>query len=102
MRNHIATSLCNLGISLLFIWLSAVPRAFREALEYRGYDAMTAFLSLPKTTSPIVLIDVNDQALETFGPWPWSRTRIADLRVIRRRFVCSGDRDSYRREYFLF
>jgi eukaryotic-like serine/threonine-protein kinase len=77
MRSKLAASLCNLGISLLFIWLTVTPNGFRESLEYRGYDAMSSFLPVPETTSPLVLVDINDQALETFGPWPWPRTRIA-------------------------
>ncbi|MFH0726306.1 MAG: serine/threonine-protein kinase [Pseudomonadota bacterium] len=78
MRNKLAAALCNLGISLFFLWLTVVPSPFRDSLEYRGYDAMTALSPLPEMAGPIVLVDINDQALETLGPWPWPRTRIAE------------------------
>jgi serine/threonine-protein kinase len=78
MRNKPVAAICNLGISLFFIWLTVVPSSFRESIEYRGYDAMTALLPQSETTRSIVLVDINDQAMETLGPWPWSRARIAE------------------------
>lgn len=78
MRNKHVATFCNLGISLVFIWLMVTPSTYRESLEYLGYDAMTAFVDSPETISPIVLVDIDDQALEAFGDWPWPRTRIAE------------------------
>ncbi|MDX9785402.1 MAG: serine/threonine-protein kinase [Desulfobacterales bacterium] len=78
MRKQHFASLCNLGLALLFIWLTVSSNPLREWIEFTGYDAMMALPVSPQPSSPIVLIDIDDKALETLGPWPWPRTRLAE------------------------
>ena len=78
MRKQLIASLCNLGLALLFVWLTVSSSQLREWLEFKGYDAMTALPVSSQPAVPIILVDIDDQALETLGPWPWPRTRLAE------------------------
>lgn len=77
LKKH-AVTIWNLGIALLFIWLAVTPGALKDHMEYWGYDMMMGLGASPDTPGPIVLVDVDDRSLETLGPWPWPRSRMAE------------------------
>jgi adenylate cyclase len=58
----------------LAIWL-ALP-GMREALRERSADLLLP--PLP-ATDDIVVVDIDREALDRFGPWPWPRARLAAL-----------------------
>jgi eukaryotic-like serine/threonine-protein kinase len=79
MRKQFIISICNLGIALLFIWLCVLPNRFRQSAEWWGYDTMMRLpWRAPASSCPIVLVDIDNTALENFGPWPWPRSRLAE------------------------
>ena len=73
-RYLIAISVCLLVIAMEF---------FRPAFDRRLDDSFRdAFLRLTASSQPeerLVIVDINDEAIRTVGPWPWSRGQIADL-----------------------
>ncbi len=72
-------SICNLGIALVFICLCVLPNRFANDVEWWGYDVMQRLPSSgPAPASPIVLVDIDDKALASLGPWPWPRSRLAE------------------------
>lgn len=77
LKKH-AVNFWNLAIALLFIWLAVTPSAFKDHMEYWGYDMMMSLGESPDTPGPIALVDVDDRSLETLGTWPWPRSRIAE------------------------
>lgn len=78
MRRHLLASLCNLGLAFLFLGLTVFSSPLRDWIEYKSYDAIMSLPISQPPAAPIVLVDIDDQALETFGPWPWPRTRLAE------------------------
>lgn len=43
------------------------------------FDRMLIWSPRPATTSPVIVIDIGRDALAAIGPWPWPRSRLADL-----------------------
>jgi serine/threonine-protein kinase len=66
-----------LGITLLFIALVFVRIAFLDALDLRVYDFMMGLRSAPDSNSDIVMVDIDDDAIEKLGRWPWPRSLLA-------------------------
>ena len=73
-RYLIAISVCLLVIAMEFL-----RPAFDRRLDESFRDT---FLRLTASSQPedrLVIVDINDEAIRTVGPWPWSRGQIADL-----------------------
>lgn len=49
-----------------------------EKFEHKFYDILLGFKKAPAEREEILLVDVDDVALEMMGTWPWSRDKIAD------------------------
>lgn len=49
-----------------------------EKFEHKFYDILLGFKKTPAEREEILLVDVDDVALEMMGTWPWSRDKIAD------------------------
>lgn len=49
-----------------------------EKFEHKFYDILLGFKKAPVEREEILLVDVDDVALEMMGTWPWSRDKIAD------------------------
>ncbi len=49
-----------------------------EKFEYKFYDILLGFKKTPAEREEVLLVDVDDVALEMMGTWPWSRDKIAD------------------------
>jgi adenylate cyclase len=72
----VAAALVALGITL---W----PAASRQAMHERVIDALLAVAAPlhpgPPPAARIVIVDIDARSLAAYGPWPWPRSRIADL-----------------------
>src|SRR3990167_2938954 len=77
-----------LGMVLLMcaVWLYVFPgkfmNAFIERLDHLGYDLQlrTHVLTQNMTpTSPVAIVDIDDQSLKKIGRWPWTRSTLAQL-----------------------
>jgi serine phosphatase RsbU (regulator of sigma subunit)/CHASE2 domain-containing sensor protein len=59
----------------LFIVFSPAAQALRHAV----FDSYQRFFPLERTTSPVVIVAIDEEALRRYGQWPWPRTRVAEL-----------------------
>ena len=72
-----------MGLVLLAVLLAAwalSPGNARLALRERALDRLLPLLPRPAAGGPgVVIVDIDRAALARFGPWPWPRTRMAEL-----------------------
>lgn len=59
------------------VLLTLLPLA-REA-QVRLTDTLFWIAPSPSTRAPVVIVTIDEQSLERYGRWPWSRTRLAEL-----------------------
>src|SRR5688572_12071760 len=50
-----------------------------EELRLRSFDFYQVLKPREVTFRPVVIVDIDQPSLETFGQWPWPRTLVADL-----------------------
>src|SRR6185437_11252806 len=71
----------NAGLSLVLFFLvlafSAIP-GIRES-QVRLSDSYFHLAPAPRQRSPVVVVLIDDQSLQKYGRWPWSRTLLARL-----------------------
>lgn len=48
-------------------------------LRNQGFDLLQRMSPRPNVNAPVVIVDIDENSLETYGQWPWPRTRIAQL-----------------------
>ena len=66
-------------VVLLGIW-SLAPASVRGVLRERAFDMLLPSLPRPATAGPgVVIADIDRAALTRFGPWPWPRSRLAQV-----------------------
>jgi adenylate cyclase len=66
-------------IVLLGAWTLS-PGHVRDALRERALDRLLPLLPQPTAGDPgVVIVDIDRAALARFGPWPWPRSRMAEL-----------------------
>ena len=65
-------------ITLFFIGLFVYRPAFVTFLDQKLYDVMHLSLKDRGTPQPII-VDIDNQSLESFGQWPWPRDLMARL-----------------------
>jgi adenylate cyclase len=67
---------------LLILMLLALrywdPRPIEE-LRLRAFDFYQVLHPRPVTARPVVIVDIDEKSLATYGQWPWPRPLIADL-----------------------
>jgi len=71
-----------LFLTLFFICFFLYRPAFVTFLDQKLYDVMHLSLTDRGTTPQPVIVDINDQSLEAYGQWPWSRDLLARLCTI--------------------
>jgi len=66
-----------LGIMMLVLvaWFVRLP--FMEILELKYYDFMMGLRGEPADDGSIVMVDIDEEAIEKLGRWPWPRALIA-------------------------
>src|SRR5512146_743202 len=71
----------NAGLSLVLFFLvlalSAIP-GIRDSQE-RLTDSYFRLAPVPQQQSPVVVVLIDDQSLQKYGRWPWSRALLARL-----------------------
>ncbi len=61
----------------VFVSLFYIFGAF-EKFEYKFYDILLSLKKAPKECNELLLVDIDDLALDQMGSWPWTRDKIAD------------------------
>jgi serine phosphatase RsbU (regulator of sigma subunit)/CHASE2 domain-containing sensor protein len=59
----------------LFIVITPQAGMLRNAV----FDAYQRFFPLERTTAPVAIVVIDEDALLRYGQWPWPRTRMAEL-----------------------
>lgn len=72
-----ALALMAVVVGLLVATVSGTPAV--NSLRERLFDSISALGGAEARQSWPVLVDIDRAALETLGPWPWSRDRLASL-----------------------
>ena len=71
----------NVGLSLVLFFLvlalSAIP-GIRDS-QVRLTDSYFRLAPAPRQRSPVIVVLIDDQSLQKYGRWPWSRTLLARL-----------------------
>lgn len=80
----------NLDVLILVV-VTAIGLVFSifhvfDSIDYRYYDAMLGGADEIRSDSNIVLIDIDDESLNEFGSWPWTRDILADILIRMREF----------------
>ena len=63
----------------LLIFIRAWDPLPVESLRHRQFDLFQNIEPRAKAELPIVIVDVDEESLATFGQWPWPRTLLAGL-----------------------
>jgi len=66
-----------LSITILFLILGFFRVGFFDTVELTLYDVMMRLRSEPESASPVVIVDIDDDAIEKLGRWPWPRSLVA-------------------------
>ncbi len=61
----------------LFVALAPAARPLRNVV----FDGYQRLLPLERTTEPVAIVLIDEEALLHYGQWPWPRTRVAELVV---------------------
>ncbi|HEX3322997.1 MAG TPA: CHASE2 domain-containing protein [Terriglobales bacterium] len=64
-------------LSIVVALLTLLP--FVREAQVRLTDTLFWIAPSPSTRAPIVIVTIDEQSLERYGRWPWSRTRVAEL-----------------------
>ena len=67
-----------LAITLLFLLLSLVRIDFIDALDLKVYDLLMRLRMTSSPSADIVIVDIDDEAIEKLGRWPWPRSLLAE------------------------
>lgn len=52
-----------------------------QKFEYKFYDILLSFKKAPEERQEILLVDIDDLALDQMGSWPWTRDKLADALI---------------------
>lgn len=64
--------------SLILQWTPSGPGAF-SGLENLVRDPIHELLASSEPETRLVVVDIDEASIAAIGPWPWSRSRVADL-----------------------
>jgi adenylate cyclase len=83
LRNHRASSRWALvgaiaAICVAMQWFSAGSQ-ITAALDHLVRDRLHLMLASPETENRLTVVDIDESSISSVGPWPWPRSRIADL-----------------------
>jgi serine/threonine-protein kinase len=66
-----------LSLTVVFLALGVVRIGFLDALDLKIYDVMMNLRGDPDSSSDIVMVDIDEDAVEKLGRWPWPRSILA-------------------------
>lgn len=55
-----------------------------QKFDYRIYDILLSLKKAPAERQELLLVDIDDMALNEMGEWPWTRDKIADVLITMR------------------
>ena len=67
-----------LGVTLLFLLLGLIRVDFIDTLDLKVYDLLMTLRTDPNPSNEIAIVDIDDDAIERLGRWPWPRSLLAD------------------------
>ena len=65
-------------VSLALLFLSLPPLSLLGGLDRALYDVLLGMKPSPPVSERLILLDVDDTAIENVGSWPWPRNLMAD------------------------
>jgi adenylate cyclase len=72
-----------IAVGFLAATVAVWPAPWREAIHQRIVDTLLTAAALlhPRTSAEhrLVLVLIDERSLSTYGPWPWPRSRLAEL-----------------------
>lgn len=67
-------------VSLIVIFAAAsVGNTFFDRLSSLVFDEYQRLKPRPSTDTPVLIVDIDEEALGSIGQWPWPRSRMAEL-----------------------
>jgi adenylate cyclase len=76
-------SFVGLIIALSFAYYAMLTPIQERIIDWKAYDFYTRYYPQTESNHSIVIIDIDDQSIESIGQWPWPRFRLAQaLRLI--------------------
>ena len=67
-----------IGLVVMLLFILAAITSFSRDLELFGYDLGVRFSSTKPANQDVVIIAIDDAALQEKGAWPWPRDMLAD------------------------
>ena len=78
-----ASSLVGLLIAISFAYYAISTPINQRLIDWKVYDFYNSYYPQDESNNSIVIIDIDDQSIESIGQWPWPRFRLAEaLRFI--------------------
>lgn len=74
--------ICILSISIFWGIIGVLQ--LQKKFDYRFYDIMLLLKKAPAERKELLLVDIDDLALDQLGEWPWTRDKIADCLLTMR------------------
>jgi adenylate cyclase len=74
-------ALAGVAAALLLTAMWALsPPGVRQGLRERTFDQLLPLLGIPARSDPrVIVVDIDRATIEKVGPWPWPRTKLAQL-----------------------
>lgn len=82
VRRHAPQTARILGVLLLLAncgLLAGFDTPFERVLRNEAFDVYQRRLPRERTADPVLIVEIDERSLREIGPWPWSRTSIAQL-----------------------
>ena len=71
--------LCGIVPVAVAAMLALYRPAFLATLDYASYDSIMRRAAMPPPSGQVLIVDIDERSLSTFGQWPWRRDVIARL-----------------------
>lgn len=71
-----------LGLGLLLancVLLALFDTPFERVLRNETFDVYQRWFPRERTGDPVLVVEIDERSLREIGPWPWPRTRVAQL-----------------------
>jgi len=76
-------SFVGLLVSLSFAYYAISTPINERIIDWKAYDFYTSYSPQMAPNNSVIIIDIDDQSIESLGQWPWPRYRLAEaLRLI--------------------
>ena len=76
-------------IAISAFWTILTALGLLQKFDQQIYDIFLSIRKAPEERSEILLVDIDDTAINELGEWPWSRDKIADILMTMRELGAS-------------